>query len=159
MKNFSKKLLALLLVVVSIFALAGCGNGDKLTGEVTIVLVGETEVVYKIDLEEGGFSEGDTGYNALVYLNEKEGVEFSATTSFVSNGFDAFVNSIGDLNPVYGSTQYVALFHNVEAKKDVSQWALEDRVFDGTTLYYSGVGVGGLKLKDGLVICFVIESY
>ena len=160
MKHLCKKLLAFVLVVVFALALAGCGNGEKLTGEVTIVLNnGSENTVYTIDLEEAGFVDGDNVYQALVWLNEKEDLSFSATTSFGATGYDAFINSIGDLNPAYGTTQYVALFHNNESQKDVSAWALPDKTYQDTTIYYSGVGVGALELEEGLVVYFTIISY
>ena len=159
MKNFGKKLLALVLAITCLFAFACCGNGDKLTGTTTIVLDGSTEVVYTLDLEDCGFVDGDNVYQALVWLNQNKGVEFNATTSFGDNGYDAYINSIGDLNPAYGSTQYVALFHNVESQKDVSAWAQPDRQYKDTTVYYSGVGVGALKLCDGLVVYLTLLSY
>ena len=155
MKKLGKLLLTFVLVFAFAFALAGCGNGDKLTGTTTIVLNnGSSNVEYVIDLEEGEFVEGDNVYQALAWLAENKDVVFSATT-----GYDAFVNSIGNLNPVYGSTEYVALFHNVESQKDVSEWALPNKTYNNTTVYYSGVGVGALKLADGLVVYFTLLSW
>ncbi len=159
MKKFGKKLLALVLAISCLFAFVCCCNGDKLTGKATIVLDGSTEVVYTLDLEDCGFVDGDNVYQALVWLSDNEGLEFSATTTFASTGKDAYLNSIGTLNPAYGSTQYVALFHNVEAQKDVSAWAQPDRQYKDTTVYYSGVGVGALKLCDGLVVYITLLSY
>ena len=160
MKKFGKLLLTFVLVFAFAFALVGCGKGDKLTGTATIVLNnGSSNVEYVIDLEEGEFVEGDNVYQALVWLNENKDVAFSVTTSFTSTGNDAFVNSIGNLNPAYGSTEYVALFHNVESQKDVSAWALPDKTYKNTTVYYSGVGVGALKLADGLVVYFSLLSW
>ena len=160
MKKLSKLLLTFVLVFAFAFALVGCGNGDKLTGTTTIVLNnGNTDTVYTLDLEECGFVDGDKVYQALVWLSDNKDVAFSATTTFASTGNDAFVNSIGSLNPAYGSTQYVALFHNVESQKDVSAWALPDKTYDNTTIYYSGVGVGALELADGLVVYFTLLSY
>ena len=159
MKQFGKKLLTFVLIATLTLALAACGKGDKLTGTATIVLNNGTDTVYTIDLEEGGFVEGDNVYQALVWLAENKDVDFSATTSFSETGYDAFVNSIGDLQPAYGSTEYVALFHNNEAQKDVSAWALPDKTYDNTTIYYSGVGVGALNLADGLIVYITIVSY
>ena len=160
MKKLGKLLLTFVLVFAFAFALVGCGNGDKLTGTTTIVLNnGSSNVEYVIDLEEGEFVEGDNVYQALVWLAENEDISFSATTTFATTGNDAFVNSIGNLNPAYGSTEYVALFHNVESQKDVSAWALPDKTYNSTTVYYSGVGVGALKLADGLIVYLTLLSY
>ena len=160
MKKLGKLLLTFVLVFAFAFALVGCGKGDNLTGTTTIVLNnGSTDTVYTLDLEECGFVEGDNVYQALVWLAENKDVDFSATTSFSETGSDAFVNSIGDIQPAYGSTEYVALFHNNEAQKDVSAWALPDKTYDNTTIYYSGVGVGALNLADGLIVYIAIVSY
>ena len=160
MKKLGKLLLTFVLIFAFAFALVGCGKGDKLTGTTTIVLnSGDQTVEYQFDLEECGFVEGDNVYQALVWLAENKDVPFSATTTFASTGYDAFVNSIGIVNPTYGSTEYVALFHNVESQKDVSAWALPDKTYDNTTIYYSGVGVGALKLADGLVVYLTLLSY
>lgn len=160
MKQFGKKLLTFVLIATLTLALVACGKGDKLTGTTTIVLnSGDQTVEYQFDLEECGFVEGDNVYQALVWLAQNKGVPFSATTTFASTGYDAFVNSIGIVNPTYGSTEYVALFHNVESKKDVSAWALPDIAYNNTTLYYSGVGVGALELADGLVVYLTLLSW
>lgn len=160
MKTVNKKLLAFLLVVVCMFAFAGCGKGDSLSGTATIALnSGDTTIEYQLDLEQCGFVKGDNVYQALVWLAENKGVDFSATTTFASTGYDAFLNSIGIVNPAFGSTEYVGLFHNVELQKDVSAWALPDRQYKNTTVYYSGVGVGALKLADGLVVFITLLSW
>lgn len=159
MKHFNTKLLALILALAAVFTVfAGCGNGDALEGKATIVLHGQTDTTYELDLKESGFKQGDNVYTALKWLYDNKDMPFSANTVF-DNGFDAFINSVGTLKPTYGTTEYVAFYHNDEDNKDTSIYAQEDIIYNETTLYYSSVGVGGLKLYDGLIVYFTILSY
>ena len=156
--NLSKKLLALVLTLAALFTvLCGC-SGDALEGKATVVLHGDTDVVYELDLKECGFKEKDNVYVALKWLYDNKEMPFSANTTFNDKGFDAFINSVGDLNPAYNTTQYIAFFHNVESQKDTYGY-VDNVTYNNTTLYYSAVGVGGLELTDGLIIYFTILSY
>ncbi|MBQ9715096.1 MAG: hypothetical protein IJV77_01655 [Clostridia bacterium] len=158
MKTFTKKLLALLLVVLSVFAFAGCGDSYALKGDATVIIHGETDVVYEVDLDEAEFTTQNTVLDLLAYLCEQDDLAFSAGANGSAEwGYSAFINSIGDLVP--GGNQYVAFFHNKQSDKDVSAYALPDRQYGDTTLYYSGLGVGSVKLVDDLVVYFCIESF
>ena len=158
MKNFNKKLLALLLVVVSVFAFVGCGDSYALKGEAKVILAGDTEKVYTIDLEYAKMTSQNTVLDLLGYLCDTQDLEFSATASGSGQyGYSAFLTSIGSLNPQ--GNEYIGFFHNKEADKDVSAWAADDVTVGGQTLYYSGLGIGSVKLVDDIVVYFNILSY
>ena len=59
MKNFCKKLIAAALLIMALTALAACGDGDKLTGTAKLVVDGETDKVYSVNLGDGGFTDAD----------------------------------------------------------------------------------------------------
>ncbi len=158
MKTFNKKLLALLLVVASVFAFVGCGNGDKLTGNATVIVKTGNDLVYNVDLGEAGFSSNDTVLDLLTYVSQNNGLTFEATVSNNAQfGYSAYINEIGSLKPV--ENQYVAFFHNKESDKDVSAFGLPNVNYNETTLYYSGLGIGSVKLVDGIVVYFALAGF
>ena len=147
-----------MLVVLSVFAFAGCGDSYALKGDAPVIIHGETDVVYEIDLDEAEFTTQNTVLDLLAYLCEEEDLASSAGANGSAQfGYSAFINSIGDLNPT--GNQYGAFFHNKESDKDVSAYALPNETFGDTTLYYSGLGIGSVKLVDDLVVYFCIESF
>ncbi len=160
MKNFYKKLVAVVLLVMALMTLAACSNnGDVLTGEATLVVSGESVSTYTVDLSEAGFTSADTVYDLIVYLAEEEGLTFTAyASSSADYGYDAYITAIGSLAPT--GSEYIAFYHNKEADADVSggDWA-EPIVYNETTLYYSGLGIGGVKLTSGIMVYFTLLTY
>ena len=158
MKTFNKKILALLLVIVSVFAFAGCGDSYALDGEAKVIIAGTTDKVYTIDLQDAKMTSQNTVLDLLGYLCDTQDLEFSATASGSGQyGYSAFLTSIGQLNPQ--GNEYIGFFHNKEADKDVSEWAADDVTVGEDTLYYSGLGIGSVKLVDDIVVYFSILSY
>ena len=158
MKTFNKKLLAILLVVVSVFAFAGCGDSYALKGEAKVVIAGTTDTVYTVDLEQAQMTSQNTVLDLLGYLCDTQDLEFSATASGSGQyGYSAFLTSIGSLAPQ--GNEYIGFFHNKEADKDVSAWAQLDITVGEDTLYYSGLGIGSVKLVDDIVVYFNVLSY
>ena len=159
MKTFNKKLLAFLLVVVSVFAFAGCGDSYALDGQAKVIIAGQPDKVYTVDLEQAKMTSQNTVLDLLGYLCDTQDLEFSATANGSGQyGYSAFITSIGSLAP-QGSNEYIGFFHNKVEDKDVSAWAADDVTVDGQTLYYSGLGIGSVKLVDGIVVYFNILSY
>jgi len=158
MKTFSKKLLALLLVIVSAFAFAGCGDSYALDGQAKVVIAGQPDKVYTVDLEQAKMTSQNTVLDLLGYLCETQDLEFSASANGSGQyGYSAFLTSIGQLNPQ--GNEYIGFFHNKKADKDVSEWAADDVTVGEDTLYYSGLGIGSVKLVDGIVVYFNVLSY
>ena len=159
MKNFCKKLIAATLLIMALTALAACGDGDKLTGTAKLVVDGETDKVYSVNLGDGGFTDADTVYDLIVYLAEEQGLTFSASSSSSAEyGYDAFITAIGPLTP--SGSQYIAFYHNKQADADVSGADYAKPIeYDGTTLYYSGLGAGGVKLTNDIVVYFTMLTY
>ena len=159
MKNFCKKLIAAALLIMALTAPAACGDGDKLTGTAKLVVDGETDKVYSVNLGDGGFTDADTVYVLIVYLAVGQGLSFFSS-SFRSPlyGFDVFISVIGPLTP--SGSQYIAFYHNKQADADVSGADYAKQIeYDGTTLYYSGLGAGGVKLINDLVVYFTMLTY
>ena len=158
MKTFSKKLLALLLVIVSAFAFVGCGDSYALDGQAKVIIAGTTDKIYVVDLEQAKMTSQNTVLDLLGYLCETQQLEFSASANGSGQyGYSAFLTSIDQLNPQ--GNEYIGFFHNKKADKDVSEWAADDVTVGQDTLYYSGLGIGSVKLVDGIVVYFNILSY
>ena len=84
---------------------------------------------------------------------------FSASSSSSAEyGYDAFITAIGPLTP--SGSQYIAFYHNKQADADVSGADYAKPIeYDGTTLYYSGLGAGGVKLTNDIVVYFTMLTY
>lgn len=152
MKN--RRLFALLLtvclMVCAVSVLVACED-MPLTGTVTLT-VGDK--AYTVDLQTAKMYTNNNVLDAMEYLASQNS-DFTYTGSF--SGYGAFISTVGGLE--LGERQYVALFVSDAQYKDTSAYCLADKTIDGTTYYYSGVGVSGLKLVDGLKVLFVVESY
>lgn len=149
-------ILAVVMVLWALACLVACGDdaGDSqiLKGTATVV-VGEKN--YSVNFETAEFTNKNTAFNLLTYLADNK-KDFAFDCSF--SGYGAFVNSIGDVKPTEAN-QYVALFVSDETYKDTSAYALPNKTVNGVTYYYSGVGISGIKLADGLSVLFCLESY
>ncbi|MEG1705890.1 MAG: hypothetical protein RR086_00355 [Clostridia bacterium] len=164
MKN---KIIAIALafaMALCIVTLCACGEQVALTGKVTVVIdngegAKEDATVYVVDLAEGSFTTKSSIFDVIEYLgSKKEGaLTYKGTFSGSEYGVGAYISEIGALKPT--GNEYIAFFMSNIEKKDVSAYALADRVYEGKTIYYSGYGVSGIKLMDGLVAYFVIATY
>ncbi len=145
-------ILAVVMVLLALTCLVACEDDPILKGTATVV-VGEKS--YTVNFETAEFTNKNTAFNLLTYLADNE-KDFTFDCSF--SGYGAFVNSICDAKPTE-KNQYVALFVSDETYKDTSAYALPNKTVNGVTYYYSGVGISGVKLADGLSVLFCLESY
>lgn len=157
--NKLKKLAAVVaLVMAALVVFAACGQGDKLTGTATLVIHGETDAVYTVNYKDTKFTTQNTVLDLMGYLSDNNQLAFSVTASGSAEfGYSAFVTSVGSLSPTGNS--YIAFYHNKEADKDVSAYAQPNITYNDATLYYSGLGVGSVKLTDGLIVYFTVLTY
>ncbi|MCM1042875.1 MAG: hypothetical protein NC350_01545 [Corallococcus sp.] len=146
-------LLAVAMAVTCLFAFAACEENQPLEGTVKIY-VGDK--MYSVNLKEAQMNTGNSVFDALEYISSTDKT-FTYQGSFSGTG--AFISSIGSLVPDTSVGEYVAFYMNDSTKKDVSAWALPDETVEGTTVYYSGYGISGVKLTDGLVAYFKLVVY
>lgn len=126
-----KRFLFLVLAILSIFTLIGCGDSNaKVDGNFTIEVVDENEK--SLCNEKIGFKTGD---NLVELLKTNEKVKLAGDES----EYGLYVTSIcGKKAADAGETYYWSLYVNEEV---------------------SSVGISSVELKDGLKIKFVLVDW
>ena len=150
-----KKILALILVLITLLSFAACGTTEVAEeGGVKVVVENRdgTYEVYEVLLEEvTDKSEG--AYSIIKHLSEREE---KPVADIVESTYGAYVNAVGSLTPV--GNEYVAIYTSVE--KDFSTYDTESEVkYDGKTLKVAGVGLSSMSVEKGTIILFRIETY
>ena len=156
MKN---KILALTItLIIAVMSLLSCGYifGDVAEqGDVTVVIENAdgTYNVYKTYLENvENKKEGAKG--VLENLRDRENDPLSLE---MSNGdYGAFITEIGGLKADNNAHTFVSIYTSLSSDSYEGAPTVQ---YDGITLYQSGVGVSGMKVQEGTVILFRIESY
>ena len=153
-----KKLLALMLVVVTAFAFCACAkqanNSDSsviIDGTATIVIHTDKDTEYVVSLSD--LQNPATVFNAMQYLNEKKGVELIYT---MSDAYGAYVTQFGNLIEDQANYNYVFFWTSVESDFGVGEWATE-KTYNGVKLVASGVGVSTAKFEKDAVIYFAFN--
>lgn len=139
-----KKLLALLLVVTTLFAFVACNQSDSVVkGTVTVVeyVEGGTDKEYVVDLSKA--NEPQSVMDVLKYLNKEKNVTLAYDES-------NFLTAFGSLAQDKSRGVYIFWWTSVESDWDVTEWAYE-KTYKGTKLVTSGVGVAEAKLEDGAI--------
>ncbi|GEM_PF-5346416 len=123
----------------SLSAIFGQKGEVEDTGTVTLVLAQDENAptVYTQALSD---VEGDEGLFSVLDALKIPYVEK-----------DGFLKQVGDVEEDAGRGVYVILWTSVEADADTSGW-IENRVYDGRTLYPSLVGGKDMTVKDGAVL-------
>ena len=142
-----KKLLALLLVVMTVFAFAACSQNEVVAeGTVTIVeyVADGDDIEYVVDLAK--VENATSLFDVLTYLkNEK-----SLTFEYSGEGESTFCTAFGSLSQDTANGIYLYLYTSVESDFDVSGFE-KTMTYKNQTLTSSGVGVTQMKLEDGAV--------
>ena len=143
-----KKLLALLLVVTTLFAFVACNQNESVVkGTVTVVeyVEGGTDKEYVVDLSKA--NEPQSVFDVLKYLNEEKNVTLTYTESPTMG---AYVTAFGDLREKSNEGLYISFWTSVEEDWDVSVFASE-KTYKGTKLVSSIAGFSSAKLEDGAI--------
>lgn len=141
------KLLALFVAAAALcFAFACCAAPNDLTGNAKVVLAGDEQQVFDVDLAQAKLKENSTVKDLLQYLRQEKGLEFSMSGTMLT--------SVGSLVPK--GNQFVAFYHNVQADADVT---IDPITYDGTTLYSSGLGISSQKLQSGMIVYFAVITF
>ena len=147
-----KKIIAILLVVITAWAFVGCNN-DAFEGTVTVVeYVSEENVKeYTVQLEK---SDGAKNlFDVLEYLNKNQNVKLEYT----GTGATTFVTAFGSLAQDASTNTYIFFRTSVE-----SDWDLEygtEVTYNDAKLVSSGVGAASAKLENNAVYYFYTETY
>ena len=161
-----KRLLILILLVVSIFVLVSCDDKPQAVQltDLTLPKLGRNEMAviikngdndytsYTVSLGKVGSGEL-TCEQVLVYLNENADLALG----WADSGFGKFVNSIGGINSD-PSHEYVQVF--TSNSNFQGTWAgVETRQAGEVTLASSSVGVTELGVAAGDVVYFELGSF
>ena len=157
-----KKLITLVLVVVTVFAVSSCSFKKVPTGttnsaadtdsNVYYVYVGETDpTVYEVDLDPVTVTEG--AMSVLAYLKENEGLDYVYTVG----SWGGYLTKVGPF--VAEGNTYIALYTTVEEDMEVPGPYRTEKVVNGVTFVYAGVGVSSMHVTAGARILITLASY
>ena len=134
---------AALVLIMAILPLSACMSPehDK-SGTFTLVIGGDTETVYTVDIEKVQIQNGLL--SVLDYLKETKGLNYTADAT-------GFLTEVGDVKQDASSGTYIYIWTSVESDFDVSEYATT-KDYNGTTLTSTGVGTKDMTIKDGAVI-------
>ena len=109
-------------------------------GYATVVLEGEPETEYRVDLDK---VEGDTLLSVLAYLEAEEGLSYKLDGTLLTE--------VGSVKQDPAAGIYLYLFTSVESDWDVSVYATTKEYGD-MTLNSAGVGALEMRVCDGAVL-------
>jgi hypothetical protein len=150
MKTLKKLLATVLLLVTVLTAVTSCytvGGG----GHITIVVAGDTTEEYGIWLEnvnEGGL------IAALDYLENAGRLSYTSEDA----GYGAYLTEVGNLKQDAAAGKYIYIWTSVEKDFDVSAYATTVE-YKGKSLTSCGVGASFMTLEDGAVIYISYVEY
>jgi hypothetical protein len=158
----TNRLIALTLLI-ALFALifTSCDTGNVAERGTATVVIEERDgsfTTYGVDLSLiENRSEG--ALSLLEYLASIEGSTLYYNAQW-GGGYGAFLTSIGSLTPE--GNEFVSVYTSEECDfATPTEWApvVPSVVFEGKTIYSSGLGISSMTVKDGTVILFRIDTY
>lgn len=146
-----KKLIALCMAVMVIFAFTACTQKQvDEKGSITVVVMQETPLVYELELDNLDLSEG--GLSIVKYLNQEKGL----TLVYENSNYGAYITQIGDLKT--DDAGFVSVFTSVEAEWDQTAYCVT-KDYNGVTVKSAAVGISSLSIIDGMVLYFAYIAY
>lgn len=155
-----KRILSLLIILaISITALASCGivsifGEVEDEGEVTVLVEaadGSYEV-YKTYLES--IENKEEGAKGVVeHLNKSDDSLYLVMNE---STYGAFVTEIGSIKQDESKSEYIMVYTSIASDSYEGAPSVD---YEGVTLYQSGVGLSGMKVEEGTIILFRIETY
>lgn len=137
-------------LVLALTVLASCGKNDT-EGKMSLILHGETDTVYTVDLSK---VEGEEGLiSVLDYLKGAEGLVYTAQDS----AYGKYLTSVGTLVPG-AANEYISIYTSVAEDADVSAYATEITV-GGVTYPSSGVGASAMHVQKDATVVIALGSY
>lgn len=148
MKRSLKKLFTLMVLTILAVTvmLTACRPTVDTEGTATLVVANDSGIyTYEIPLGE---LDGATGaISALEYLKNKGELDYVATESV----FGEYLTKVGPIEEDGEEGIYVGIWTSVEKDADTSEYATT-KIYNGTTLTYSGVSISQMSLTDGCII-------
>ena len=153
----------LLTVFTLLLGLVSCGGNVAASGTALVVIengagAAEPYTVYEVDLSRVE-NKDEGALSLLEYIASLEDSTLYYSASW-GGGYGAYVSSIGTLTPV--GAEFIAVYTSNEADfavPDAYMPTVKTVEYNGTTLTYSGFGISQMRIKDGVVVLFRLESY
>ncbi len=168
MKKSTKFISLALALMCLAFSFVGCGDdevvdntpktentsvievGNQSSGKIVKLVIGGTnEVVYSVDYS--GISLDKGALSVIEYLAANKGLEYEIDGTMLTR--------VGAIKQDLSTATYVYLWTSVEADFDVSEWAPENKSWNGKTLIASGVGASDMTIENGAVIYIGTVKY
>lgn len=147
-----KKIVTTLLLIATLFCIIACKNTAPTSGIVTVVIRGETDAVYNVDLAEVQVTDGVL--SILQYLKDEKGIALE----YEDSGYGAFLTKCGSLKQDLSKNEYLYLYTSVQSDFDVSGYATTQD-FNGKTLTSAGVGLTQMQICDGAIILIATMKF
>ncbi len=142
------KLLTALFAICFLLSFSACQWGDRTveeSGVVTVVIMNEAPLVFKLQLDEIDLSQG--ALSLMLYLKEKEGL----TVEYEEGQLGAYFTRIGDI--MSDDNGYLSIFTSHEKDWDVTEYCIT-KDYNGITVKTSAVGISSMSVLDGMVLYF-----
>lgn len=147
-----KKVLSLLLTLIVLLSFASClpQNHVDDKGEITVVIMEETPLVYQVKLDDVDMTEGALA--VVKYLQAEKGLALE----YQDSTYGAYLTKLGNI--ATDNKGYLSVFTSVEADWDVSIYCVT-KEYNGTTVKSSAVGVSSMSVVDGMILYFCYVAY
>ena len=148
MKRNLKKILSLavLAVLALTVMLTSCQPTVDTEGTATLVVANDSGV-YTFEIPLGELVEAKSAVAALDYLKGKGELDYTSAEST----FGAYLTKVGHIVENGDAGIYVGIWTSVAKDADTSDYATT-KIYNGTTLTASGVGISQMSLTDGCII-------
>lgn len=147
-----KKFLAILVMLITLLTFGACEISRTVDteGDFTVVVDGETDLVYSIKLEDLDLSKG--ALSILLYLQETEGLNLV----YENSTYGAYITEVGGLKT--DSNGYVSLFTSYQPEWDVTEWCVKAE-YNGVEVATAAVGVSSMSVIKGEILYIKYVSY
>lgn len=132
----------LLVLIMALLPLFSCGGTQESSGTITLVVGGDEEKVFSVELNKLTVDRGLL--SVLDHLKAEGKLDYKADAS-------GFLTEVGEVKQDAASGTYIYIWTSVEADFDVSQYATT-KEYDGKTLTSTGVGTNDMTIKDGAIV-------
>ncbi len=147
-----KKVLSLLLVVIALMSFASClpENHVDEKGQITVVIMEESPLVYEVKLDDLDMSEG--ALSVVKYLHKEKDIALT----YQDSTYGAYLTKLGTIET--DKSGYLCVFTSVEKDWDVSSYCVT-KDYNGVTVKSSGYGVSSMTVEDGMILYFCYVAY
>lgn len=152
MKQLKKIMAILLAAILLTLMLTACGREQEASGVCTVVIGGESETVYEVNLDKVEIKEGLI--SVLEYLKTEKGLTYKTT----DGGYGAYLTEVGEVKEDGANGVYIYIYTSVEKDFDVSAYATT-KAYKKTLLTSAGVGASQLTIENGAIFYIGTVQY